>query len=203
MRLRTFLMVLGVLTLIGCATSTKPTETASGPSDADLERSIKTKLASDPTIPTGVIDVSANAAQNEATLSGTVDTEDLRTRVVELAKSSTPNLVVTDKIDVKPPEVARKDFTEDMARDTRKKAKEVGNQIGSSLDDAWIYTKIVAKITANRGTPAFKINVDVSNQSVTLRGEVESVPAKTEVGRIAENTEGVKHVSNLLRVKVS
>ena len=55
MRLRTFLIVLGLLTLIGCTTTTQPTETASGPSDSDLDRSIKSKLASDPTIPTGAI----------------------------------------------------------------------------------------------------------------------------------------------------
>jgi osmotically-inducible protein OsmY len=174
--------------------------------DSDLERSIKTQIASDPQVPAGDIHVSANADKNEATISGTVPTEGARTRVVELAKASRPGLSVTDKIDVKPDEVSstvptRSDYTEDMARRDRERAESFGDKVGNSLDDAWIHTKITSKLAANSDTPARKINVDVMDKIVTLRGEVPNGTAKTEAERVAKDTDGVKRVNNMLKIK--
>ena len=42
--------------------------------------------------------------------------------------------------------------------------------------------------------------VDVNNNAVTLRGRVETAAQKTEAERVAKNTEGVKSVSNQLKV---
>jgi osmotically-inducible protein OsmY len=90
-----------------------------------------------------------------------------------------------------------------MAREAREKAKAAGDKLGASLDDAWIHTKIMAKLVGNSVTQASKINIDVVNQSAILRGEVESVAAKEEAGRVASETDGVKHVSNLLKVRTA
>jgi len=202
MRIGTFLTILGLVTMIGC--STTETKTAAAPmTNSDLERSIKTQIATDPQVPAGDISVSANADKNEATLSGTVSTEAARTRIVALAKSSRPGLSVTDKIDVKPVEVSRSEYTEDMAREARQKAESAGDKIGRSLDDAWIHTKILTKFATNSDTPALKINVDVMDNVVTLRGSVDSTTAKMEAERIAKETDGVKKVNNMLRVKAS
>jgi osmotically-inducible protein OsmY len=122
---------------------------------------------------------------------------------VALAKSSRPGLSVTDKIDVKPVEVSRSEYTEDMAREARQKAESAGDKIGRSLDDAWIHTKILTKFATNSDTPALKINVDVMDNVVTLRGSVDSTTAKMEAERIAKETDGVKKVNNMLRVKAS
>jgi hyperosmotically inducible periplasmic protein len=200
MRLTTFLLILGLVTLVGCSTSSDKTA-AAGMTDSDLERSIKTQIATDPQVPAGDISVSADADKNTATLSGTVTTEAARTRIVNLAKLSRPGLSVTDKIDVKPTEVSRADYTEDMAAEARRKADSLGDKIGKSLDDAWIHTKITTKLSTDSETPAHKINVDVMNKVVTLRGEVKTSTAKMEAGRIAKETDGVKAVNNLLRVK--
>ncbi|MGH7831674.1 MAG: BON domain-containing protein [Candidatus Binatia bacterium] len=75
-----------------------------GMSNSDLENRIKEKLAADERLKTANIDVSADAGKNEATLSGTVQSETERNRAVELAKSAQSGLVVNDKIDVKPRE---------------------------------------------------------------------------------------------------
>jgi len=165
-----------------------------------MEQSIKAQFSADPQLQG--IGVDARADKNEVTLSGTVPTEDLRTKAVDLAKNGRPNLVVTDKIDVQPNQVARSEYTEEMARAAREKAKEFGDKIGNSLDDAWIHTKIKAKLIDNPDTPSRKINIDVVNQVVTLHGQVETVAAKDEAERTAKQTEGVKRVNNLLKVQV-
>jgi osmotically-inducible protein OsmY len=84
------------------ATAPSPGSSSTAMSNSDLENAIKSKLQSDDQLRTAKIDVNANADKKEVTLSGTVPSQDLRTRAVELAKSAQPDLTVTDKIDVKP-----------------------------------------------------------------------------------------------------
>src|SRR5262249_23600012 len=152
---------------------------------------------SDPDLNAANLSVDVNSDKNEVKLSGTVPTENLRTKAVEIAKAIQPGATVTDKIDVKPKELTRADYTEEMARSERDRS--TGDKIGTSLDDAWIHSKITTKLIGNSDTPARKINVDVSEGVVTLRGTVDSATAKDEASRIAKETDGVKRVSNLLR----
>jgi osmotically-inducible protein OsmY len=129
-----------------------------------------------------------------------VPTESLRSQAVETAKAVRPTLEITDKIDVKPREISRSEYTEQMAREARDRAKTAGDTIGTSIDDAWIHTKITSKLIVDKDTPARKINVDVVDGTVTLRGQVNSAAAKAEAERIAKETENVKRVKNLLKV---
>ncbi len=187
--------IVGVLLLYGCSII----ETNNTVSSSEMAQSIKTQLASDPQLQGIAVDTRAD--KNEVTLSGSVPTEDLRTKAVDLVKNGRPNLVVTDKIDVQPSQVARSEYTEEMARTARQKAKEFGDKLGNSLDDAWIRTKIKAKLIDNPDTPARNINIDVIDQVVTLHGAVGTVTAKDEAERTAKQTEGVKRVNNLLKVQ--
>lgn len=196
MRVLLTFSMLGILVLSGCSRNT-----ASRPSKSELEQTIKGKLATDPQLATAIV-ISVDPDKNEVVLSGVVPTESLRIEAVQLTKSAQDGLVVTDKIDVKPHELTRSEYTEDMAREAREKAKALGETVGNSIDDAWIHTKITAKLIADSQTPARKINVDVVNKVVTLRGTVESAAAKEEAGRIANETEGVGRVRNLLKVAV-
>ncbi len=124
--------------------------------------------------------VDTNAQLNQATLSGTVPTEVLKTRAVLLAKEAQPGLAVKDDIEVKAAEVSRSDFTLEMAQTERQKAKSVGENVGRTIDDAWIHAKVTAKLVANLGSSARKIEVDVQNNDVTLRGMVNSELAKMQ-----------------------
>ena len=202
MRLLMSLAITGILALsgglAGCSTNS-PKTTAAGFSDSDLERMVKAKLSTDPDV-AKAISVDANADKNEIKLTGTVPSETLRTKAVDLAKSAKDGLIITDKIDVKPLEVSRTEYTEDMARLDREKAASAGDTLGKSIDDAWIHTKITTKLIGNSETPARKINVDVVNGVVTLRGAVETSTAKVEAERVAKGTDGVKRVRNLLKV---
>ena len=195
---------LGVVCLaIGIAACDKEPKAAEAPkmTDGDFERAITASINSDPAIAPYNISVSAEVEKNTATLKGTVPTEAARMRVVELAKSGRANLVITDKIDVKPLEVERKDYTPEMAREAREKAKGSGESIGDNIDDAWIHTKIRTKLVGEGELPGGSVNVDVKNNVVTLRGHVKTKEDRAKVEQLAKSTDGVKSVKNLLTIK--
>jgi hyperosmotically inducible protein len=91
-------------------------------------------------------------------------------------------------------------YTEEQAREEREKAKASKETIGQSLEDAWIHTKLVAKLIGDTKTPERNINVDVVDGAVTLRGQVDTAEAKAEAERLAKDTDGVKSVKNELKV---
>jgi osmotically-inducible protein OsmY len=87
------------------ATQTGPgpsTPSASKMSDSDLEKAVRAKLESDAALKEAKLDVDSNADKNEVTISGTVRSEDMRNKAVDLAKSAHSGLTINDKIDVKP-----------------------------------------------------------------------------------------------------
>ena len=202
MRTPAILISLGFLILAGCSQSGSTTSAngSSAMTDSDLQTAVQSRLNADPDLNAAKLDVDADAKDNKVTLSGTVSTEALRSQAVEMAKAARPALEVTDKIDVKPREISRSEYTEDMARDAREKAKAAGDKLGTSINDAWIHTKITSKLISDKDTPARKINIDVVDGVVTLRGEVNTPTAKDEADRIAKDTEGVRRVRNLLKV---
>ena len=190
-----------MLSLSACSQQKGPSaSTKSEMTDSDLEKAVEAKLNSDEPIRAAQLGVDANADRNTVTLSGTVESEAARSRAVELAKSARPGIVVEDKIDVKPRELTRADYTEEHAQQERARAKESHETVGNSVDDAWLHFKIVSKLIADSQTPERKINVDVNNAVVTLRGTVGDAPAKSEAERIAMDTEGVKRVQNQIKV---
>lgn len=107
---------------------------------------------------------------------------------ISLPRTATPAPTATPK------------YSEEQARDERARARENKETIGDTLEDAWIHTKIVAQLLGNSQTPERKINVDVVNNEVTLRGTVDTAEAKAEAERIAKTTDGVKKVVNQLKV---
>jgi osmotically-inducible protein OsmY len=94
----------------------------------------------------------------------------------------------------------RSSYSQREAQEEREKAKASKETIGDTLDDAWIHTKIVAKLIANSTTPERKINVDVVQNAVTLRGTVDSAEEKAAAEKVAKETDGVTKVVNQLKV---
>ena len=201
--LASFIIMAFGLILTACSPA-EPIDGANKPAtkmtDSQLETKIKAKFDTDATLKAADLSVSANAEKNEATISGTVATQALRMKAVSLAKDASPGLVLTDKIDVKPTELTRAEYTEENARNEREKASGSGEKIGDSLDDAWIHTKVVARLIGNSDTPERKINVDVVKNVVTLRGAVDTPEQRAEAERVAKTTEGVTRVVNQLKV---
>ncbi len=195
----------GSMALNGCGTASTR-EAAASPTplaqmtNSELEQKIKAKFKTDAQLDAAELSVDANAERNQVTLAGTVGSESLRAKAVELAKSAHAGLVVTTKIDVKPGEISRTAYTIERAREERGIAKSRGEKIGASLDDAWIHTTIIAQLSGNTTTPEHKVNVDVTNNVVTLRGSVETLEQKQHANGLAKNTEGVKSVTNQLKI---
>jgi len=124
--------------------------------------------------------------------------ENANTRAPGNANMATP--MSTPRAEATTPANGRGQYSEEQAREEREKAKANKETIGQSLDDAWIHTKIVAKLIGDKKTPERDINVDVVEGAVTLRGNVDTAEAKTEAERVAKETEGVKKVTNQLKV---
>lgn len=190
-----------LLLITGCTRSQMERRAETRKSNVELEQEVKTRIASNATLASQDIKVSADAEKKQITLSGKVPTEELRMQAVAAAKGAMPGATVEDKIEVKPRELSRAEYTEPMAAEERERAKTHGEKIGTGLDDAWLHTAIAAKLLANPETPYRNINVDVENKTVTLRGEVDTAAAREEAGRIAKETEGVKAVKNQIKVQ--
>jgi osmotically-inducible protein OsmY len=84
-----------------------PSPSASTPSavkmsDSDLEKAVRAKLDTDVALKEAKLDVDADAGKNEVTLSGTVRSQEVRNKAIELAKTAHSGVTVNDKIDVKP-----------------------------------------------------------------------------------------------------
>jgi osmotically-inducible protein OsmY len=71
-------------------------------SNADLENAVKVKFKADEQLRSADLGVSADSTNNEITLSGSVESQALRSKAVDLAKSVDSGLIVNDQIEVKP-----------------------------------------------------------------------------------------------------
>jgi len=194
------------LQVVGCNTNRDTTtqaarEPAPKMTNSNLQKQIESKINSDAELRAAKLSVEADVNRNHATLSGTVESPALQDRAVELARSAQPGITLENRIEVKPRELSRSEYTEEHARQERERAQQDKDTIGDSLDDAWIHSKIVAKMIADWQVPERKVNVDVKNNVVTLRGTVDSALQKSDAERIAKDTEGVKSVVNRLKVQ--
>lgn len=169
--------------------------------DEALQQIVKTRLQSDSNVRRLNLEVDADAEHNAVELKGLAYTERQRTRAVELARSARPDVAVQDKIDVKPYEIPRDLFDDDMMADVKADATKMGDSIGDSLDDGWVHMKVVGKLIADSKTPERTINVDVANNVVTLRGAVASPEIRAQAESVTRSVDGVKDVKNRLVVK--
>jgi hyperosmotically inducible protein len=169
--------------------------------DQALQQIVKTRLQSDSNVRRLNLEVDADAEHNAVELQGLAYTERQRTRAVELARSARPDIAVQDKIDVKPYEIPRDLFDDNMMADVKADATKMGDTIGDSLDDGWVHMKVVGKLIADSKTPERTINVDVADNVVTLRGAVASPEIRAQAESVAKSVDGVKDVKNRLVVK--
>jgi osmotically-inducible protein OsmY len=181
-------------------------------SDSDVEKVLKDRFNSDPQLSGTDIDVSANADNNEVKLSGTVNSEEIRDKAVQIAQNALPGFSVTDTIDVNPREMARTETEGRMEpgggeqqgqqgmEQQRQAAKDRGDKIGNSPEDARIYSQLVGKLSSSN-LPFQQIKIEVEEGVITLRGNVSNENQKTEAQKAAQQVEGVKQVNNELEVK--
>jgi hyperosmotically inducible protein len=95
-----------------------------------------------------------------------------------------------------------KDKTKEIAGEVAEKGKEVLSATGEAITDGWVLAKLKTKFSDDKLVKEGKIDVDVKDRVVTLKGTVPSAEAKAQAATIARGTEGVGRVVDELIVKV-
>ena len=75
--------------------------------------------------------------------------------------------------------------------------------VGEKLDDTKITTAVKSKLTADRVKNLIDVGVETNNGVVRLYGKVPTAEDKFEAERIARRTNGVREVTNQLRVEAA
>jgi len=70
--------------------------------NAELEEAVNSTFRSDKQLRKASLKVEADVTKNEVTLSGTVESEAIRAKAVELTKTAHVGVVVNDRITVRP-----------------------------------------------------------------------------------------------------
>lgn len=193
--------LVSVLTLAtGCTEKQAPPREAPMTDDA-LQQKVKMRLQGNSNVRRLNLDVTADAAHNAVQLKGLVYTQRQRTQAVELASGAHPGVSVQDAIEVKPYDIPRELFDDEMMTDVKADAGKMGDELGETLDDGWVHMKVVAKLVADSGVSERTINVDVKDGLVTLRGTVKTRDGRQKAESVAKSVDGVKTVRNRLTVK--
>ena len=141
------------------------------------------------------------------TLQGTVPSEAGRARAIAEAKKTDGVKNVIDQLKIAPAHQGGKmdkaqDKTAKAADKAEDKTASAAHKTGRAIDDGWIKSKIYAQYLADWNTVLndSDIDVDVANGVVSLNGMVKSAEAKAKAVSTAKATDGVKSVTDNLRV---
>ena len=173
-------------------------------------------------------DIDVDVKNGVVTLQGTVPSEAARARAIAVAKANDGVKNVVDQLRIAPARgsnmAAKADRAEDKAERAGEKAARAGERAadktaragervadktasatrrtGRAIDDGWIKSKIYAQYLADWNTVLndSDIDVDVDNNVVTLNGTVKTAAAKARAVSIAKATDGVKGVTDNLKV---
>lgn len=168
-----------------------PTGTAGRDTDRLAPAWITTKIQAqyfvDPDIKPWAIDVTTGSG-GVVTLEGTVDSAEDKSKAVRIARDTEGVTRVEDRLRV-----------EAAARRTDAGAK-APSGTDPAQPDAWVTAKLQAKYFVDDEVKARNIDVTTQNGVVTLQGSVASEAERRQAVAIARNTDGVREVTDQLRV---
>ena len=130
-------------------------------------------------------DIDVDTRNGVVTLNGTVASEAGKARAVAIAKATDGVKNVTDNLKI----VAARDAAPGTA-----------GTAGRAMTDGWIKSKIAAQFVTEDSLDNSDIDIDVTKGAVVLKGAVRTPAAKSRAGDIAKATDGVKGVTNDLKV---
>lgn len=151
-----------------------------------LESTVESKLSSDPSVRSARIIVETRG--NVVTLSGNVDSQEVKDRAMDLARSVEGVVSVEDMISVR---------TADRLGD----APEPDRSVGERIDDATITIAVKARLLSDPLVKGTKIDVDTREGVVYLTGTVRSANEKHKAIELARETDHVKAVEANLDVR--
>jgi len=159
----------GVMVVAGCDKPMHPDEKSA------VTDSLKNSNLSD-------VNVSQNREKGVMTLSGNVDSQDLKTQAESVTKQAAPDHNIANEIGVRPPG-----------------ASEAGS-VASHLDDA-IEDNFKAMIKSHANLNDQSISGDAKNGTLVLKGSVKTTKQKKEVEDLAKKVPNVQQVVNEIEVK--
>jgi hyperosmotically inducible protein len=187
---------------------------ACGQTDAGISTAVKSKLAADTTVKAYEIDV--DTQNRVVTLTGEVQSSAAKDQALKLARDTDGVRDVVDRLSVGETaatsgvgiDLDRPDVDTDAGEKGKATGKEVGHKAAEAADkagavvtDAALTSAIKAKLLADSTVGGMKIDVDTNNGVVTLSGNVSSKAEAEQAVKVARSTEGVRHVTDKLRVK--
>jgi hyperosmotically inducible protein len=87
-----------------------------------------------------------------------------------------------------------------LAQTAGQEVKQAAKNTGNAITDGWITMKVHSQFIPEDALEGSDIDVDTNNGVVTLTGTVPNEAAKTRAVAIAKATDGVKNVSDKLRI---
>ena len=96
--------------------------------------------------------------------------------------------------------MSRADYDKDRAK---YEAEKGASTIGQGANDSWIWFKTKGALAATNDLRDSTINVDVTNDVITLRGTVATAAQKTAAETVAKGIEGQKGIKNELKVQAN
>jgi len=94
--------------------------------------------------------------------------------------------------------VSRADYDRDRAKYETSKGT---STIGQGANDSWIWFKTKGALAASNDLRDSTINVDVTNDVITLKGTVATAAQKTQAETVAKGIDGQKGIKNELKVQ--
>lgn len=191
--------------------------------DPGITTAVKSRLAADDTVKASQIDV--DTKDGVVTLSGTVETQMVKDRAVQLARETDGVTSVDDRLTVNPavagatapyepaPGTAERagESASDKAGEAAEKIGEAARATGAAASqavkdatpvvaDAGITAAVKTRLLADPDVAGLRIDVDTKDKVVTLTGTVKAAAQVTEAEKIARETPGVVRVVNNLKV---
>ena len=166
-------------------------------------------------------DIDVDTKAGVVTLNGTVASEAGRARAVAIAKTTDGVKSVSDRLRIvaahdstaaareagreageKTKDAGRTaaDRTKSAANNAKDGSRNVAGTSGRPVTDGWIKSKIAAQYVTESSLDNSDIDVDVTKGTVVLNGAVRTAAAKTRAAAVAKATDGVKTVTNNLKV---
>jgi hyperosmotically inducible periplasmic protein len=147
-------------------------------------------------------DIDVDTANGAVTLNGTVASPAGKARAVAIAKATDGVKGVTDNLRVA--------ATSDVASSAREAGRTAGDAAktatgttGRAVSDGWIKSKIAAQYVTENSLDNSDIDIDITKGAVVLKGAVRTPAARDRAAEIAKATDGVKSVTNNLKVDAS
>lgn len=173
--LGTLAVVVLALAVAACATT-----------DTGLTGKVKAKLAAASDVPASKIEVATR--NGVVTLTGNVDSAQIKERALQLARETKGVTDVVDMISV-------------QTAEGNGNAPEPSRTVGDRIDDAGITMKVKASLLDDPVVKGLRIDVDTREGVVYLTGNVASENEKAQAIRVAKGTEGVREVQANLTIK--